>query len=51
MDRGAWGAIVHWVAQSLTQLKGLSMAHTPPPGCALCKIGLVPTTNQERECK
>ena len=24
---------------------------SPPLGSALCKIGLVPATNQERECK
>ena len=28
MDRGAWGATVHWVAESQTQLKRLC-THTP----------------------
>ena len=29
MDRGAWGATVHRVTQSQTQLKGLSMQYPP----------------------
>jgi len=28
MDRGAWQAIVYWVAKTQTQLKQLSTAHT-----------------------
>ena len=37
MDRGAWRAIVHRVAQSRTQLNSLAHTHAvPSPGYLLC---------------
>ena len=41
MDRGAWGATVHWVAKSQTLLKWLSMAWHGPPTPTFIRIFII----------